>query len=98
MPHFPGIGHFSEHPHSADHSPSCSSRADCCHSGPIHCHPEADSASTRHYISSEHATPSPLELAQAPSFMHETMPPEEPPIGEVETAEPSSPQHHPPTI
>ena len=46
----------------------------------------------------EHATPSPLELAQAPSFMHETMPPEEPPIGEVETAEPSSPQHHPPTI
>ena len=46
----------------------------------------------------EHATPSPSELAQAPSFMHETMPPKEPPTGEAETAEPSSPQHHPPTI
>ncbi|RVW13606.1 hypothetical protein CK203_088787 [Vitis vinifera] len=37
-------------------------------------------------------------LPQAPPFMHETMPPEEPPTGEAETVEPSSPQHHPPTI
>ncbi|RVW64014.1 hypothetical protein CK203_049409 [Vitis vinifera] len=38
------------------------------------------------------------EPAQVPPFMHETMPPDEPPTGEAETAEPSSPQHHPPTI
>ena len=46
----------------------------------------------------EHATPSPPEASQAPLFIHETMPPEEPTTGEVEAAEPSSPQHPPPTI
>ena len=39
----------------------------------------------------KHATPSPPEPSQAPSFMHETMPPEEPTTGEVGAAEPSSP-------
>ena len=39
----------------------------------------------------EHATPSPPEPSQAPSFIHETMPPEEPTTGEAEAAEPSSP-------
>ena len=52
MPHFPGIGHFSEHPHSADDSSSCSSGADYYHSGSVHCHPKADSASSQHYINS----------------------------------------------
>ena len=46
----------------------------------------------------EHVTPSPLEPAQAPSFIHETTPPEEPTTGEAEAAKPSSPQHPPPTI
>ncbi|RVW58847.1 hypothetical protein CK203_101787 [Vitis vinifera] len=34
---------------------------------------------------------------EAPPFIYETMPPEEPPTGEAETVEPSSPQHPPPT-
>ena len=46
----------------------------------------------------EHVTPSPSEPAQAPSFIHETTPPEEPTTGEAEATEPSSPQHPPPTI
>ncbi|RVW66648.1 hypothetical protein CK203_063605 [Vitis vinifera] len=46
----------------------------------------------------EHATPSPPEPSQAPPFIHETMPPEEPVIGEAEVAEPPSPQHPLPTI
>ncbi|KAL6310975.1 hypothetical protein AAG906_019927 [Vitis piasezkii] len=87
MLHFPGIGHFSEHPHSANHSSSCSSRADYYHSGPTHYHPEADSASS-----------GPPEPSHAPLFIHKTMPPQEPTIGEVEAAEPPSPQHLPPTI
>ncbi|RVW18360.1 hypothetical protein CK203_101108 [Vitis vinifera] len=47
---------------------------------------------------SEHAIPSPPEPAQAPPFMHETMPPEEPLQERQRQLEPSSPQHHPPTI
>ncbi|KAL6340522.1 hypothetical protein AAG906_010430 [Vitis piasezkii] len=67
MPHFPDIGHFLEHPHSAYHSSSSSSGANYHHSDPGHCHPE-------------------------------TMPPEDPTTGEIETVEPSSPQHPPTTI
>ncbi|RVW80055.1 hypothetical protein CK203_055793 [Vitis vinifera] len=32
MPHFPGIGHFSEHPYSEDDRSSCSLGADYRHS------------------------------------------------------------------
>ncbi|KAL6332955.1 hypothetical protein AAG906_019966 [Vitis piasezkii] len=46
----------------------------------------------------EHATPSPPKPAQAPPFIKQTMPPEEPTTGETEAAEPSSPQHPPATI
>ena len=46
----------------------------------------------------EHAIPSPPEPSQAPPFVDQPMPPEEPTTGEVEAAEPSSPQHPPPTI
>ncbi|RVW60264.1 hypothetical protein CK203_097078 [Vitis vinifera] len=55
---------------------------------------------TRHIIAlpSEHAIPSPPEPSQAPPFVDQPMPPEEPPSGEAEAAKPSSPQHHPPTI
>ena len=68
MPHFPGIGHFSEHPHSADHSPSCSSGADCCYSGLAHCHLEVDSASSRHYINSRACHSQPTRAITNPSF------------------------------
>ncbi|RVW87083.1 hypothetical protein CK203_048385 [Vitis vinifera] len=88
IPHFPGIGHFSEHPHSADDSSSCSSGADYYHSGPAHCHLEANSASSG-YISPE--------PSQAPHFVDQTMPPKEPTIGEAEAVEPPSPQHPPAT-
>ncbi|KAL6310910.1 hypothetical protein AAG906_028044 [Vitis piasezkii] len=44
----------------------------------------------------EHAIPSPPEPSQAPPFVDQPMPHEEPPTGEA--AEPSFPQHHPPTI
>ncbi|RVW13749.1 hypothetical protein CK203_087219 [Vitis vinifera] len=43
MSHFTGIDHFSEHPHSADDSSSCSLEADYRHSDPAYCHLEADS-------------------------------------------------------
>ena len=43
MSHFAGIDHFSEHPHSADDSSSCSLGADYSHSDSAYCHPEADS-------------------------------------------------------
>ena len=46
----------------------------------------------------EHVIPSPLEPSQAPPFVDQPMPHEEPPTGEAEAAEPSFPQHHPPTI
>nr|CAN62649.1 hypothetical protein VITISV_008281 [Vitis vinifera] len=46
----------------------------------------------------EHASLSPPEPSQAPPFIHETMPPKEPTIGEAEAVEPPSPQHPPPTI
>ena len=49
-------------------------------------------------LAPEHATPSPLEPSQAPHFVDQPMPPEEPITGEAKAAEPSSPQHHPPTI
>ncbi|RVW66610.1 hypothetical protein CK203_066016 [Vitis vinifera] len=68
MPHFPSIGHFSEHPHSADDSSSCSSRADYRHLDTTYCHPE------------------------------QTLPSEEPTIGEAEASEPSSSHHSPATI
>ncbi|RVW72386.1 hypothetical protein CK203_056239 [Vitis vinifera] len=44
----------------------------------------------------DHAIPSPPEPSQASSFVDQPMPHEEPPTGEA--AEPSFPQHHPPTI
>ena len=44
----------------------------------------------------EHAIPSSSEPSQAPHFIDQPMPHQEPPTGE--TAEPSFPQHHPPTI
>ncbi|RVW42607.1 hypothetical protein CK203_108240 [Vitis vinifera] len=43
--------------------------ADSYHSGPAHCHPEADSASSWQYISSEHAIPSSSEPSQAPPLL-----------------------------
>ena len=55
----------------------------------------------------EHATPIPPEPSQAPHFVHQTMPPEEPTTGEAEAfvpsiqasaVEPSSPHHPPGTI
>ena len=46
----------------------------------------------------EHAIPSPPEPSQAPPFVHQTMPLEEPTTGEVEAAEPSSPHHPSATI
>ncbi|RVX01211.1 hypothetical protein CK203_036222 [Vitis vinifera] len=44
------------------------------------------------------AIPSPPEPSQTPPFVDQPMPPEEPPTGEAEAAEPSSPQHPPATI
>ena len=38
------------------------------------------------------------EPSQAPPFVDQPMPPKKPPIREAEAVEPSSPQHHPPTI
>ncbi|KAL6347570.1 hypothetical protein AAG906_026096 [Vitis piasezkii] len=46
----------------------------------------------------EHATPIPPEPSQAPHFVDQPMPPEEPITGETEAAEPSSPHHPPATI
>ncbi|KAL6327006.1 hypothetical protein AAG906_012690 [Vitis piasezkii] len=46
----------------------------------------------------EHATPISPEPSQAPPFVEQTMPPEEPTTGETEADEPSSPHHPPPTI
>ena len=46
----------------------------------------------------EHSIPIPPEPSQAPPFVHQTMPPEEPTTGEAEAAEPSSPHHPPATI
>ncbi|RVW22334.1 hypothetical protein CK203_108739 [Vitis vinifera] len=46
----------------------------------------------------EHATPNPPKPAQAPSFVDQTMPPEETTTGKAEPAKPSSPQHPPPII
>ena len=68
MPHFPGIGHFSEHPHLADHSPSCSSGADYRHSDPAHCHLEANSASSGYYITSWAPHSYPTRAITGPSF------------------------------
>ncbi|KAL6348743.1 hypothetical protein AAG906_029771 [Vitis piasezkii] len=46
----------------------------------------------------EHAIPIPLEPSQAPSFVHQTMPPEEPTTREAEVSTPSIPtstmSHH----
>ncbi|RVW11790.1 hypothetical protein CK203_089777 [Vitis vinifera] len=44
----------------------------------------------------EHAIPSSSEPSQVPPFVDQPMSHEEPPTGEA--AEPSFPQHHPPTI
>ena len=52
MSHFPSIGHFSEHPHSADDSSSCSLGADYHHPDPAYCHPKADSAPFGYSINS----------------------------------------------
>ena len=52
MPHFPGIDHFSEHPHLADDNSLCSPGVDYRHSDPAHYHLEVDSASSGYYISS----------------------------------------------
>ena len=49
-------------------------------------------------LAPEHATPISPEPSQAPPFVDQTMPPEEPTIGKTEAAEQSSPQHLPPTI
>ena len=49
----------------------------------------------------EHPIPilsEPTEPSQAPPFVHQTMPPEEPTTGEAEVGEPSSPHHPPATI
>nr|CAN66654.1 hypothetical protein VITISV_014607 [Vitis vinifera] len=46
----------------------------------------------------EHSIPIPPEPSQAPPFVHQTMPPEEPTTGEAKAAEPSSPHHPPATI
>ncbi|RVW27342.1 hypothetical protein CK203_110233 [Vitis vinifera] len=51
--------------------------------GPAHCHPEADPASSRHYISPEHAIPSSVKPSQAPPFVDQPMPHQEPPTGEA---------------
>ena len=68
IPHLPGIGYFSEHSHSADHNPLLSAGADSCHSGPAHCHPEADPASSRHYISSWACHSQLIRAITGPSF------------------------------
>nr|CAN62448.1 hypothetical protein VITISV_024008 [Vitis vinifera] len=46
----------------------------------------------------EHAIPSPPEPSQAPPFVDQPMPPEEPTTEEAEPIEPSSPHHPPNTI
>ena len=46
----------------------------------------------------EHATPSPPEPSQAPSFVDQPMPPKKLITGETEAVEPSSPHHPPATI
>ncbi|KAL6348194.1 hypothetical protein AAG906_003060 [Vitis piasezkii] len=67
MPHFPGIGRFSEHSHSADDSSSCSSGAYYCHSNPAYCHPEADLAPSGE---AEVSAPSIPTSATEPSSPH----------------------------
>ena len=71
MSHFAGIDHFSEHPHSANDSSSCSSGADYRHLDPTYCHPEADSAPSRYSINSWAPHSYPLRAHKAiigPSF------------------------------
>nr|CAN77355.1 hypothetical protein VITISV_003683 [Vitis vinifera] len=46
----------------------------------------------------KHSIPIPPKPSQAPPFVHQTMPPEEPTTGEAEAVEPSSPHHPPATI
>ena len=46
----------------------------------------------------EHATAISPEPSLAPHFVDQTMPPEEPTIGEAKAVEPPSPQHPPATI
>ncbi|RVW68919.1 hypothetical protein CK203_064285 [Vitis vinifera] len=81
MSHFAGIDHFSEHPHSADDSSSCSSGADYRHSDPAYCHPEADSTPSG-------ADYAPEEPTTGETSIHPSIP--------TSAAEPSS-SHHPPT-
>ena len=71
MPHFPSISHFSEHPHSANDSSSCSSGADYLHSDLAYCHPEANSAPSGYSIDSwaPHSYPiGALRAITCPSF------------------------------
>ena len=98
MPHFPSIGGFSEHPHSADDNSSCSLEqiitTQAQHTTILR--------QIQHNLdirsAPEHVIPSPPEPSQAPPFVDQPMPPEEPPTGEAEAAEPSSPHHPPATI
>ncbi|RVW72350.1 hypothetical protein CK203_056249 [Vitis vinifera] len=108
MSHFAGIDHFSEHPHSADDSSSCSSRADYR----TQTQHTAILRQIQHHLAIlstlEHPIPILLEAtdpSRAPPLVEQTIPLEEPTTGETEAstssiptfaAEPSSP-HHPPT-
>ena len=98
MPHFPGIGHFSKHPHSVDHSSQCSLGADYRHSDQH----TAILRQIQHHLGiispPKHPIPIPPEPSQAPPFVHQTMPPKKPTTGEVEATDPSSPHHPPATI
>ncbi|RVW62571.1 hypothetical protein CK203_061604 [Vitis vinifera] len=92
----PCIGRFSEHPYSTGDSSSCSSGADYRHSDSTYCHRQI-----QHHMgilsAPKHLIPiisEPTEPSQAPHFVEQTMPSEEPTTG---AAEPSS-SHHPPTI
>ncbi|RVW28483.1 hypothetical protein CK203_113663 [Vitis vinifera] len=67
------------------------SRADFRHSDPAYCHLEA----VQHHLgiisAPEHPIPIPPEPSQAPPFVHQTMPPEEPTTGEAEAEVPLPP-------
>ena len=96
MPHFLGIGHFSEHPHSV---------ALRAHQGHIITTQTQHTAILRqiqHHLgiisAPEHTIPIPPEPSQAPPFVHQTLTSEEPTTGEAEASEPSSPHHPPATI
>ncbi|RVW87084.1 hypothetical protein CK203_048384 [Vitis vinifera] len=52
------------------------------HSGPEHCHPEADSAPSGIILALEHAISQPTRAITGPSFRDQPMPPEEPTTGE----------------